>query len=311
MRVRLGVNTGFAINRYPDPDDWVSIVSDELGLDTVQFTADLLNPSLPDAIFLRQAETIRSLCADKGVRVESTFTSQFTRVNHLLHPDAETRQFWLGWFKRFLDLSAALGAEGGGSHFGILSCRDNADAATREARIQGGVEAWRELSHHAASLGMRYVMFEPMSVPRELGETIAATEDLMQRCAEGFSVPMLLCLDVDHGDLASKNPEDTDPHAWIRAFDTSSPVIHIKQKKKKKGGHYPFTKQYNASGKIIPSEILATMREAGIEDCTLLLEISHRERWPSDYTVVEDLRESVAYWRPAVEAANALELASA
>lgn len=303
MRVRLGVSTGFAINRYPEPDDWVGIVADELGLDTVQFTADLLNPSLPEAIVLRQVELIRGLCDARGVHVESTFTSQFTRVNHLLHPDPDTRRAWVGWFKKWLEISAALGAVGGGSHFGILAMRDHLDPQTREQRIQDGVAAWRELSEHAAGLGMRYLIFEPMSVPRELGETIAATEDLMQRCTN-FAVPMLLCLDVDHGDLQSSDPRDTDPHAWIRAFGTRSPVIHIKQSLRDKGGHYPFTPAYNERGKIIPEEILQTMRESGVEDCTLLLEISHRERWPTDYTVVDDLKASVAYWRPVVEAAN-------
>lgn len=310
MRVRLGVNTGFAINRYPDPDDWISIVADELGLDTVQFTADLLNPSLGESIVRRQVDSIRSLCAVKGVHVASTFTSQFTRVNHLCHPDTETRAFWVEWFKQWVDISADLGAEGAGSHFGILSSRDNANAAVRDRRINGAVQGWREIALHAAERGLRYVMFEPMSVPRELGETLAATEDLLQRCTTGFAVPMLVCLDVDHGDLESKDPRDTDPHAWIRAFGTRSPVIHIKQSLRDKGGHYPFTKKYNEQGKILPDEILATMRAAGIEDCTLLLEVSHRERWPTDYTVVSDLKESVEFWRPAVEAANR-ELATA
>ncbi|MBI2432760.1 MAG: sugar phosphate isomerase/epimerase [Candidatus Hydrogenedentes bacterium] len=299
MHVRLGINTGFAINRFPEPDDWTSVVADELGLNIVQFTADLLNPSLPENVVRRQTELVRDACAHKGIRVESTFTSQFTRVNHLLHPDPDTRRAWVTWFKQFFDLSAALGAEGSGSHFGILPVRDNESPAVREQRIAAGVEAWRELSEHAAGLGMRYVMFEPMSVTRELGETIAATEALLQRCTD-FAVPMLLCLDVDHGDLQSPNADDTDAHAWIRAFGTRSPVIHIKQSLRDKGGHYPFTAAYNQRGKIVPEEILQTMREAGVQDCTLLLEISHRERWPSDYTVVRDLKESVEYWRPAI-----------
>lgn len=302
MRLTLGINTGFAINRYPEPDDWIRIVAEELGLDTVQFTADLLNPSLGEVVLARETERIRELCARHGVRITSTFTSQFTRVNHLLHPDAEIRRWWLAWFKRFFQLSADLGAEGAGSHFGILSCRDNADPAVRARRVGDGVAAWRELSHTAAALGMRYVMFEPMSVPRELGETIAATEDLLARCAEGFAVPMRLCLDVDHGDLQSPNPDDTDPHAWLRAFATRSPVIHIKQSLRDKGGHYPFTAAHNAQGKIVPGEIVATLAAAGVDACTLLLEISHRERWPADYTVVQDLKESVEHWRRVIPA---------
>ena len=304
MKVSLGINTGFAINRFPEPDDWVGIVADELGLDTVQFTADLLNPFLPEDIVAREVNTIRGLCEKKGVRVQTTFTSQFTRVNHLMHPNLDVQRVWVTWFKKFFRVSRDLGADGAGSHFGIMSVRDNADAATREKRINQAVDAWRELSEYGAQIGLKYLLFEPMSIPREVAETIPATEDILRRCEKNFAIPMCACLDVDHGDLQSTDPRDTDPHAWIRAFGTESPCIHIKQSLRDKGGHYPFTAKYNEQGKIVPQEILATMRESGIETCTLLLEISHRERWPSDYTVVSDLKESVEFWRPAVEAAN-------
>lgn len=305
MRVRLGINTGFAINRFPEPEDWIAVVADDLGLDTVQFTADLLNPFLPGDFVRRETAKIRALCDKKGVRVQSTFTSAFTRVNHLLHPNPELRRIWIDWFKRFLELSRDLGAEGSGAHFGILSVRENADPAVRAQRIEDGVLGWRELSYHAADLGLQYLMFEPMSIPREVAETIPATREILAMCEESFAVPMRLCLDVDHGDLQSQDPRDTDPHAWISAFADVSPCIHIKQSLRDKGGHYPFTAQYNERGRIIPEEILNTMKEGGVETCTLLFEISHRERWPSDYSVVSDLKESVAYWRPAVEAANA------
>jgi len=303
MQVRLGINTGFAINRFPEPEDWTSVVADDLGLDTIQFTADLLNPNLPEPLVARETEKIRGLCDRKGIRVQTTFTSAFTRVNHLLHPNPEIQRVWLEWFKRFFDLSRNLGAEGAGSHFGILTVRDNADPAVRARRVQQGVDAWRELSEYGASIGLRYLIFEPMSIPRELAETIPATHDLLAMCT-GFAIPMELCLDVDHGDLQSADAEDTDAHAWIRHFGRVSPCIHIKQSLRDKGGHYPFTREYNERGKIVPEEILATMRAAGVEQCTLLLEISHRERWPFDYNVVADLKESVAYWRPAIEQAN-------
>lgn len=304
MHVTLGINTGFAINRFPEPDDWVGIVADDLGLDTVQFTADLLNPFLPANLVAHEIETIRGLCDSRGVRVQTAFTSQFTRVNHLMHPNPEVRRVWVDWFKTFLRLSRNVGAEGVGSHFGIMSVRDNADPATRDTRVAQAVEAWRELSEYGAELGLGYLMFEPMSVPREVAETIPATSDILRRCASGFAIPMRVCLDVDHGDLQSPDPNDTDPHAWIRAFGRVSPCIHIKQSLRDKGGHYPFTAKYNEQGRIVPGEILRTMRESGIETCTLLLEISHRERWPSDNSVVDDLKASVAYWRPAIEAAN-------
>jgi len=172
MNITLGINTGFAINRYPEPDDWIGVVSDELGLDTIQFTADLLNPFLPADLVAREADKIRSLCEKKGVRVQTAFTSAFTRVNHLMHPDEALRRAWIDWFKKFFALAASLGAEGAGSHFGSMSCRDNADPDARAARIEGGMRGWRELAGYAAGLGMRYVLFEPMSIPREVAGTI-------------------------------------------------------------------------------------------------------------------------------------------
>jgi D-erythrulose 1-phosphate 3-epimerase len=311
MRVTLGINTGFALNRFPEPEEWVGIVADELGLKTVQFTADLLNPFLPEDVVHREAGKIRELCDERGVRIETTFTGAFTRVNHVLHPNPEIRRVWIEWFKRFLKVSHELGAEGCGGHFGILSVRDNADPDLRESRIGDGIDAWRELSYFAAGVELQYLMFEPMSISREIAETIPATREILERCSDGFAVPMRLCLDVDHGDLNSPDPRDTDPHAWIRAFAKVSPCIHIKQSLRDKGGHYPFTAQYNEQGKIVPEEILRTMQDAGMGRCTLLFEISHRERWPFDERVVSDLKESVEYWRPAVEAANAGRLAPA
>jgi sugar phosphate isomerase/epimerase len=304
MKIRFGINTGFAINRFPEPEDWTTIVADELKLDTIQFTADLLNPFLPQEFLERETEKIRALCEEKHIFVQTTFTSAFTRVNHVTHPNAELRRIWIDWFKRFFKLSHNLGAEGVGSHFGIMSTRDNMDPAIRAQRLQNGVQAWRELSEYAESIGLKYLLFEPMSVSREFAETIDATRQILDACSEGFPVPMRLCLDVDHGDLQSANPDDTDPHAWIRTFAGVSPCIHIKQSLRDKGGHYPFIAQYNSQGKIIPREILRTMQEAGINECTLLLEISHRERWPYDGAVVADLKESVEYWRPYIDEFN-------
>ncbi len=304
MGFTLGINTGFAINRYPEPDDWINIVAGELGLDTVQFTADLLNPFLPEEIVALQANEIRTLCDNKGVRVESTFTSAFTRVNHLMHPNPDIRRVWVDWFKKFFDLSARLGAEGSGSHFGIMSVRDNADPETRERRIDQAVSGWRELSVHARDAGLEYLIFEPMSIPREVGHTIAETRDILERCSHDFAVPMRLCLDVDHGDIESDDPRDTDPQAWLSEFARVSPCVHIKQSLKDKGGHYPFTPEYNKRGRIAPEAVLATLKEAGVDRCTLFLEISHRERWPAEYRVVPDLKASVEYWRGPVVDAN-------
>ena len=295
--IAFGINTGFAVNRYPEPEEWVRIVGEELGLDTVQMTADLLNPDLPEAYRAGQVIRIRNACEKYRVRVTSTFTGAFTRVNHLAHPDEEVRRHWVKWFKRFVDQTVDLGARAMGSHFGIFTCRENGSKELRALRRRQNIEGWHEIGAYAKEKGLEYLLWEPMSIAREQGETIAEARRLQDDVNAGAPIPFKMCLDVDHGDLASTNPDDTDPHAWLRAFPADTAQIHLKQSSVDKTAHWPFTREFNEQGRIRPQEVLATLGCAGYGKTELLLEFSFREREPADSTVVEQLKESVAYWR--------------
>jgi hypothetical protein len=88
-----------------------------------------------------------------------------------------------------------------------------------------------------------------------------------------------------------------DPYKWLDNFVDESPVIHLKQSLNDKGGHWPFTKEYNEKGKIIPQKVIDILKSHNIEDVDLILELSFRERQPIDSMVVEILTESVSYWK--------------
>ena len=248
MQVKLGINAGFAINRFPEPHVWLQIVGEELGLKYVQFVADLLNPFLPYRVVRHQVDKIRNLAEKYGVAVDTTFTSAFTRVNHLMHPEPIVREAWFQWFKDFFSMSAELGVRGAGSHFGIMSVTDLEDDRRRAEITTMGIDLWKQLSEFAAELGLEFLMFEPMSIPREMACTISETWELYERVNDGAAVPILLCLDVDHGFSLSPDPRDTDPYAWLEEFGKLSPVVHIKQSMADKGGHWPFTSEYNERG---------------------------------------------------------------
>ena len=119
-KFRLGLNTGFAVNRYSEPEEWVRIIGDELGVEITQFTADMLNVDLSKKIIYKQVDRIQKACETYKVTIPCTFTGGFTRVNHLAHPDPDIRRHWIEWFKRFVDLSIDLGSSSMGSHFGIF-----------------------------------------------------------------------------------------------------------------------------------------------------------------------------------------------
>lgn len=297
---RLGINTGFAVNRYSEPEEWIRIVGEDLGLRVVQLTADMLNVDLPASVVARHVARISALCHQYGVEITSTFTGGLTRVNHLAHPDPEIRAHWIAWFKKFADLSADVGASTMGSHFGIFTARDDKDPIRRANRRADNISAWHEIAAYARDRGLKMLTWEPMSISREQGETLVEARRLHDDVNAGAPLPFGICLDVDHGDVMSPDPSDTDPYAWLHAFATESPHIHLKQSYANKGGHWPFTAEHNKCGRIVPQKVVDVLLEQGVEQVDLLLELSFRERQPTDSTVIEVLKESVTHWRSIV-----------
>jgi sugar phosphate isomerase/epimerase len=293
MSFRLGTNLGFAINKYLEPEVWSKIVARDLELKYVQFVADLLNPFLPKEYIDSQIKRINTVTKFYGIQIESLFTSAFTRVNHLMNPDEEARKIWLNWFKTFLEIGAAFGAKNLGSHFGILTFHDYDDPKRREFIIEQGVKGWQELSFYAKDLGYEALIFEPMSVPREMANTVGETKALLDRVNARCGVPMKVCLDIGH----APDPSERDPYPWIEQLADVSPVIHLQQTVLNKSNHAPFTAEANKDGIIKGEKVMECVRKSGCTDSFFAFEISHREHYDSEFRIISDLKESVKYWR--------------
>lgn len=299
MAFRLSLNTNPLVNRFAEPDALIRTIGCDIGIGYAQLTHEFVNPAWPAATLARHvAETARA-CAAHGVRITSVMTGPYGRLNHFGHPDPEVRAYYVGWFKTLADVASDLGADGMGTQLAILTYADQDDPARRAAMLDHALDGWRQVAEHAAGRGLPYLFWEPMSVARELGHTIADC-DRLQRWIDGagLAVPLRLMVDIDHGDVSSPDPADTDPYRWASAFATRSPIIHIKQSSIDKGGHWPFTARYNANGRIVPERLLAAVAAGGGTDNELCLELAFREREPADRAVVAASRESVAFWAP-------------
>ena len=136
-----------------------------------------------------------------------------------------------------------------------------------------------------------------MSVGREFGETIEKCTKLQDELNQNSPIPIKICLDVDHGDISSVNSDDYNPYKWLEKFCNQSPVIHLKQSSNNKSGHWPFTKEHNKTGKIIPQKILNILKQNNISNVDLILELSFKEREPWDSSIESSLVESVEYWK--------------
>ena len=302
MALTLSLNTNPLVNRFADPDDLIDTVARDLRIRDLQLTHEFINPSWPAPVIRRLTLAMGGALDRTGVRVTSGMTGPYGRLNHFGHPDRDVRRYYVDWFKTFADIIADLGGTAVGTQFAIFTYRDYDDPARREALIQTAIDAWAEVADHAKSAGLAYVFWEPMSVGREFGETIAACMELQDRLtAANMAVPMWMMADIDHGDVTSSNPDDTDPYAWARAVPQLSPIIHIKQSMMDKSGHRPFTAEYNARGRVQPEPLLAALAEGGAVDNEICLELSFKEREPNDRQVIAQIAESVAFWAPHVD----------
>jgi hypothetical protein len=297
MAFTLSLNTNPLVNRFADPDDLVDAVAAGIGIRDLQLTHEFVNPGWPAATITAMTRRFRRALTRSGVRVTSGMTGPYGRLNHFGHPDRDVRRYYVDWFKTFADIWAELGARSIGGQFAILTHRDHADPVRREEMIDIALDCWGEVAEHGRAAGLSYVFWEPMSVGREFGHTIEACRVLQARIdAAGLALPLEMMVDIDHGDVTSPDPADVDPYAWAEAFPTRSPIIHVKQSTMNKGGHWPFTAAYNANGRIQPEKLIAAVRRGGGVDNEICLELSFREREPTDSTVVAAIRESVDYW---------------
>ena len=306
MALTLSLNTNPLVNRFAEPDDLINAIARDIRIRDIQLTHEFINPSWPAPVIRQMTRQMGSALRRTGARVTSGMTGPYGRLNHFGHPDKEVRRYYVDWFKSFADIIGDLGGRSIGTQFAIFTYRDFDDPTRREALIETAIECWAEVADHAKSAGLEYVFWEPMSVGREFGETIAQAMALQDRLgAAGMALPMWMMADIDHGDVTSPNPEDTDPYAWARAVPKVSPIIHIKQSMMDKSGHRPFTQAFNAKGAIQPAPLLAAFMEGGARDNEICLELSFKEREPNDRQVIAQIAESVAFWAPHIDSGAA------
>ena len=103
------------------------------------------------------------------------------------------------------DIAGAVGAESMGSQFAIFTLQDWNDEKRRNDLINIVIDCWREVAEHAKAAGLKYVFWEPMSVGREFGHTIAECRRFDKQLAEAkLAIPFRMIVDIDHGDTSCK-----------------------------------------------------------------------------------------------------------
>ncbi len=297
MKFDLGVNTGFAVNRFCEPSELFSFINKDLKIKNVQLSADLLSPYFDNKLLSSQIRKFKKEIKKNNINISSIFTGAYTRLNHLAHTDKDIQLYWIKWFKKLVDISSELECPSIGSHFGIFSYKDNNSILLRKKRRSQNINNWHVVADFAKKRGLKNILWEPMSISREQGETINECKKLQKDVNFQSPLPFKICLDVDHGELTSKNKKDFDPYSWLKVFAKEAKIIHLKQSLKDKGGHWPFIDKYNKVGKIKAEKVISTLINNGCVDTEFILELNFRERNPADKDALKNLKKSVKYWK--------------
>lgn len=297
-RFRLGINTCFAVKRWPRPSDWAAVVRDELGLDLVQHCMDLVDLEAGRADLDRQAADLRDCCTAAGLTLHSTFTGLAAySTNLLLHPDRARRVRARELLELMIDFTAAAGAQSFGGHVGAYSVADWRDPGRRDELWRGLRADLNQLAGHARAAGLTSLMVENLASAREPA-TIDAVRSLLTP-GDDQRVPVVACLDVGHQCVPGSSGDDADPYAWLERLGAFAPVVQLQQSDANADHHWPFTPATNKIGRVRADLVLRALVGSGASDVALILEVIHPFEADDDQ-VIEDLRASVEYWRSAL-----------
>jgi len=297
--VFLSLNTGFAVNRFTSLDYFAEFISEFLKIDHLQLTSDFMMMNMDNKNILRHLKKLEKVLIKKNIKINSTFTGAYSRLNHLSHPDKEHQNFWIKWFKNFFYYSKKFGASYSGSHLGIAGIDEKKvlNSILRKRLLRN----WNILSEYAYKIGLKGIIWEPMSIDREFGEKINKTKEINTLLNKNTRLPFYLCLDIAHGDETSNNKSDYNPYDLIDKLSKISPVIHLKQKVKNNHAHLPFTKKNNKSGIVKGKKIINILNKKKIKKrIELSLELSFKEREKVESKMFSDLKESIIYWKKVI-----------
>jgi sugar phosphate isomerase/epimerase len=292
--VNLGINLCFAVKRFTEPEAWAEFVRDDLGLDTVQFTFDLLDPWWPEAgrgALIRRA---RAAADSSGLTIHSAYTGLAHYVPAgLLDPDPDARGIAVRWWQRACDVAAELGADAVGGPLGTLSVREAASPAARSQRYLDLLDSLEVITGHAARAGLREFLIEPTPIAREIPSTITQCRRLLDDLRDRCPVQAGITLDIGHAVFEPLYGPDASAESWISGLGTGIRMLHLDNTDRRGDPHWGWP---HDSGRVDLAPVGASVRAAGLDGILAVLEVYPRFE-DDDDQVRRVLAASVAYCR--------------
>jgi len=299
-KFKLGMNTYFAVKRWPEPEMWMKMVKKDFGLDVAQFDLDLLDPRTTEPARSMQAQKIKENAEKYKVKIQGAFTGGVGyHQSLLLHPHYEMRVDALDWFLNGVIIAQKIGAESFGAIYGALSVADFADEKKKNHLITELKYALHVIAKSAKAAGLKYILIEPSPVPREIPSSLDEAIRLYDFFNEDSPLPIEYLFDVGHACSYLAKDNESDPYLWIRKIGKLCKAIHLQQTNGKGDCHWSFTKENNKMGIIDAKKVIDTVASTGAKEMYLIFELVHAFE-AYEPNVFDQVRESVEYWQKAL-----------
>ena len=291
----FGVNLSFCVKRWVTPDLWAPIVREDLGLEAVQLSFDLVDPLWPDDLLDAVAADLRAVPSRYGVAIHSAFIglAHYT-FNQLLHPNPRVRDAAEAWLVRAYRFAAAAGIRRVGGPLGAVAARRDAKEADAiaEADYADLVARMLRLADQARAHGLAELYVEPTPLRREWPWTVAQARRMLTDVAAA-AVPWKLCVDWGHAlfePVYGSYRAGMEP--WLDEVGDAIGVIHLQQTDGRYDRHWDFTE----AGSVSPQQAAALLKACGLADRPVFLEVFYPfER--DDRSVLEAVRRSAVALR--------------
>jgi len=301
MKVHLGINNIYAAKRWPEPEEWGKQVTQRWGLKYVQFCFDLLDPRSSEEARKSMCDKVREASQKYGFEIHSAFIGVGAYAyNLLLHPIPELRKDALHWCELASITSAQLGAGGVGGPIAAASVKDYRDSSKRDFLTDTLVEGMQAFAHYAAAQNLKFVLWEPTPIGREMLIHIDEAKKLHERMNRNVPIPIHFLLDVGHQCSYEMAGKDRDTYLWLRELGSLSPAIHLQQMDGVWDRHWSFTKEHNAEGVVQMDKVIKALEESGAREVYLFPELIHAFEFEEE-KLLNELDESYEYLKQYVQ----------
>ncbi len=288
----IGINLCFALKRLTEPEAWAEFVRADLGLDTVQFTFDLLDPWWPETqrrALIRRTRVAADAC---GLAIGSANVGLAHYVpSGLLDPDPAARAIARRWWRRACDVTGELGATAVGGPLGTLSVRDATDPAARAERYRDLLDSIEAITGHAVTAGIREFLIEPTPLAREIPSTITECQRLLADLQGRCPIPVGFTLDIGSAVFEPLHDPVASAASWIRSLGASIRMLRVNNTDRLGNPQWGWPHE---QGRTDLASIVASIRAAGLDDIPAILEVYPRLE-EDEEKVRHKLVRSVAY----------------